>query len=144
MGIGIPCRLAIAVDPHKHAPARYDMIIRILPLLVIGSLLSVAASAAQPEFPIRGPFGDPKANGCKAAFAQEEGEYVYFNKGGSTGEGGEGGCDYTRIEKIGADRYLMTGTCTPLDAKPEKARQILVVLNKDEVIYRETRYVRCK
>lgn len=109
------------------------------PLTALAFMVAGPASAL--DLPVKGVYGSG-TGGCRAFKNGDEGSYVAFNKGG-TGEGGEGGCDFTKVEWTGRDRYVLVGTCSPLEGKPEKARVPLVVNGPDEVTYRGEKLRRC-
>lgn len=93
------------------------------------------------DLPVQGVFG-MDAFDCQAAKDENEGGYVAFEKG-STGEGGQGGCDFTAVKKTAPDRYALTGTCKPLEG-PRKRRTItLAVKGHDAITYDGQDYRRC-
>ncbi len=109
--------------------------------LVAAVSLVACTPALALDLPVRGVFGTG-SGGCRAFEQGEEGAYVAFNKDG-TGEGGEGGCDFVRVQPAGPGRYALVGTCGPLEGKPARARVPLAVHGPDEVTYRGARYRRC-
>lgn len=103
--------------------------------------LILAGRAAAADLPVQGVFGAEPSD-CEAAKAETEGGYIGFD-GASTGEGGEGGCDFGTVQKTGPDRYLLTGLCSSLDGPKKRRRVTLVVVNRNEVVYDGTTYRRC-
>lgn len=104
-------------------------------------LVAVATPALAVDLPVSGVFGQG-AGGCRAFKEDTEGSYVAFNKGG-TGEGGEGGCDFTKVMRGKPNSYVLVGTCSALEGTPKRASVPLVVHGPNEVTYRGTRYTRC-
>ncbi|HEV7335739.1 MAG TPA: hypothetical protein VGO06_07190 [Bosea sp. (in: a-proteobacteria)] len=115
--------------------------LRILSALTAASVAGMASAA---ELPVRGEFGDPTQQGCRWLKEGTEGAYVGFNRGGRTGEAGEGGCHFSRIERVSANEYRMSGTCFSIDGPKRRASRTLKVVSNDEVVYGGTRYLRCR
>lgn len=111
-------------------------------LLATGFACVFAASGALAvDMPINGVFGMTPQD-CQAAKDENEGGYVAFEKM-STGEGGQGGCDFTAVQKTGPDRYALTGTCKALEGPKKRKRITLVVKNATDIVYDGTDYRRC-
>ena len=95
------------------------------------------------ELPVRGVFGDPRDNGCRSYRNDEEGAYVSFNQNGGTGEGGEGGCDYSVVRRTSSSAYSLIGTCTNSGGGKTRRKTTLIVKNQDELVYAGVPYRRC-
>ncbi|KUL96370.1 hypothetical protein DK26_05920 [Bosea sp. WAO] len=115
-------------------------------LTILSGIMTIAAAgvASAAELPIRGEFGDPAQQGCRWLKEGTEGAYVGFNRGGRTGEAGEGGCQFSRIERVSANEYRLNGTCFSIDGPKRRASRTLKVVSNDEVVYGGTRYRRCR
>lgn len=105
---------------------------------------ALAGSAYLTDFPIHGTFGNFREKGCRSAKIQEEGDYVIFYPRGETGEGGDGGCDYKKIEKLSDSEYVLKGLCFNLEGPKRPVTATLIVTSPDEIIYGGQRYRRCK
>lgn len=114
------------------------MLTRVATLII---LLSARTTASAAELPISGTFG-MDAGDCKAAQEENEGGYVAFEKG-STGEGGQGGCEISSVKKTGPTTYTLSGLCKPPEG-PKKRRSIkLVVKSSSAIEYDGADYMRC-
>lgn len=115
-------------------------------LTILSAMIAVAVAgvASAAELPIRGEFGDPAQQGCRWLKEGTEGAYIGFNRGGRTGEAGEGGCHFSRIERVSASEYRLSGSCFSIDGPKRRATRVLRVISKDEVVYGGTRYLRCR
>lgn len=115
-------------------------------LILLSAMIAVtvAGMAGAAELPVRGEFGDPSQQGCRWLKEGTEGAYVGFNRGGRTGEAGEGGCHFSRIERLSASRYRLSGTCFSIDGPKRRTSRTLELVSNDEVVYAGTRYVRCR
>lgn len=109
--------------------------------VIVMGFVALSAPALALDLPVSGVFGHGPG-GCRAFRQDTEGSYVSFNKDG-TGEGGEGGCDFTKVERNGGGNYVLVGTCSALEGKARPARVPLVVHGTNEVTYRGVRYKRC-
>lgn len=112
--------------------------------LVATGLIAMGAAVSAVELPIRGEFGDPTQNGCRSLKANEEGAFVVFERGGRIGQGGEGGCDFSKVEKTSANSYKLTGICFQIDGPKSRTTARLTVVGKDEIVFDTMRYIRCK
>lgn len=114
--------------------------------MIAGAVTAMAAAglAAAAELPVLGDFGDPMQQGCKWLKDETEGAYVVFDRGGRTGEGGEGGCQFSRIERVSANLYRLSGTCFSIDGPKRRATHTLKVISNDEIVYGGMRYLRCR
>ncbi len=112
-------------------------------------LISVCSGLCWPveghaqSIPTGGAYGIPSENGCRAYRGETEGAYLVFEKRG-VGTGGEGGCDFTKVEKISPREFLVKQVCTSIEGETlSRGKTTIVVPNNREVIYGGTRYVKC-
>lgn len=113
-------------------------------ILILAVAVSCAGAAIAAELPIRGEFGDPAQQGCKWLKEGTEGAYVGFDRGGRTGEFGEGGCQFSRVDRVAANEYRLSGTCFSIDGPRRRTTRALKVISDNEVVYGGTRYLRCR
>jgi hypothetical protein len=113
-------------------------------ILVFAMVVAGLEAAGAAELPIRGEFGDPAQQGCKWLKEGTEGAYVGFNSGGRTGEAGEGGCKFDRIDRVSATEYRLSGNCFSIDGPRRRATRTLKVMSDSEIVYGGTRYLRCR